>query len=319
MFKFIYKRPIIQLVILVLLFAYSTYRLISHAEFLLPDGMSNCYKACYNFLSAKPVLTFIVLFAILLLYLFILLRYFNQSSFVETYSYMPAIWSLALMNCMHFFDVITPLYFIILIIALLLLLYLKYEDYNIKHHVFFSGVLVGIASLIDMTAALLIIFVIASLVVNRFSKAKDIVISILGILTTYIYYVSYYFLTDQVELLRWNFATTDFFVFYQVFSPFSIKLLIFTILFFFLTFYSTSKLKLFFDNKLIVLRKRLIAVNIIFATCFIIFICSPLMFKYSLCYFIVPFALYFSLLNLTKGNQWFNDILIILFSVSLCL
>ena len=106
-------------------------------------------------------------------------------------------------------------------------------------------------------------FVISSLIINRFSKYKDIVVYLLGILTIYLYVFCFYFFTDRLPELGSLLAEVRFsntFASTAVYSWKEIVLLSATGL---SLLYAIFILKLQYDNKQVLLRKRLMTIHLI--------------------------------------------------------
>jgi len=86
-----------------------------------------------------------------------------------------------------------------------------------------------------------------------------------------------------------------------------------------LVIYLIVQLKLFYDNKLIVLRKRLVNIHFLMFVLAAMFLISGLPFSCSLLYVMLPIALYFSMITQYKSRIIFHDIMILAFFVLLWL
>ncbi|MCD4695989.1 MAG: DUF6427 family protein [Bacteroidales bacterium] len=161
---------------------------------------------------------------------------------------------------------------VLLIIVLYLLfdIYLREEAYD---KVFYSGFFIAIASFFDYTSSLLLVFVLVSFIVFRLYKWREWLILFFGFITPIFLVSVYYFLTDQVDKIRFfweafnsepglinifsTYGFTDYFILAIILGLFLI---------------AAFKLILTLNDKLISIRKRYWSVFWLLIVSFAIFI-----------------------------------------------
>ncbi|MEG1556506.1 MAG: hypothetical protein RR356_07270, partial [Bacteroidales bacterium] len=229
------------------------------------------------------------------------------------------IFYLLFLICGGFLNEITPAFFTNLFILLIINLNSNYLSETIKSRVFLSGVLTGIASLIDPVSLVLLFFVIATLIVNRFNKSKEIVIAIIGLVILYLYFFSYYFFTDQLEIIKKLCTDFPYFIFLKsnIIPP--VWQIVKTIIWLLVVLYALFTLKLQYDNKLIVMRKRLIAIHLLLIGIIVMMFLSSYQLPGMTLYLLIPTTLYFSILLQMNQRVLVHDIVITAFTIVLCI
>lgn len=85
------------------------------------------------------------------------------------------------------------------------------------------------------------------------------------------------------------------------------------------TIYVITLLKLFYDNKLIILRKRFVTIILLTIASVAMVVFSGLDFRLGLIYLLVPMTLAYSMLANIKRRRFLHDLLFIALVVLLCL
>jgi hypothetical protein len=319
MFKFLNKNLIVQIVILAGLIICSAVNIFGNIKMTLPSGTDPLYRLLFSLLSNYPAMLRLVVIVLLTLQIVMLQFFFKKNNFSDTITLFPTIWYLAFLVAGNFLQEISPLFFVNFFVILLLNLNVNYDSASIKNSVFLSGIIIGISFFIDVTSLLLLFFVIFSLTVNRFSKGKDIFIAIFGFFIPIIYFLSYGFMTDNFYVIIPSFQNFHFFGIATFFTEWNYWDLIFVILFFFILFYSVVVLKLYFSNKLIVMRKRLVTINILTVVLFLALVLSGNHYPNLILFMVIPVSIYFPLIQDNKQRWIFNDIILLLLLISLWL
>ena len=221
----------------------------------------------------------------------LLYNYFKTNRFADNETLIPCISLAAFMVAGGIASRCTPVFIANAAAIGLLKLSDDSESRHLKSRLLMAGALVGIASLYDFTLFLLAVSVILILVTNRLNTLNDIFVALIGILVPYIYVVAYHFfvgnLTDYLASfshlsLRFPLLATRPSIVSVVCIVVCIALLIFILL----------KLKVRFDYKLIVIRKRFGNIHFLFIVSAAILFLTNLPFPQSLGYLFVPIALY---------------------------
>lgn len=319
MFKFLNKNLILQSILFIGLLGYSVFLIFNGLEFYIPEGAPVLSTSLYALATNYPLLMQVVVTCVLLSQLALLQYFFGKNDFSESFQLSPSIWYMAYLAGSGCLTHLSPLFFINLLIIILLLLNANYDMASIKSRVLVSGILIGIAFFIDIVCALLIVFIIIALIVNRFSKAKDILVSIFGFSIPVIYFFCYYLFTDQLSIITDSFLQLRFFGFYHSFPALSVINIIGFILLVVMLLYLMVLLRVIFANKLIVMRRRLITLDVMTIVLFFIIMLSPDHYPGVLLYLFIPVSVYCSLISQHKRHWLLHDIVMLTVLILLCL
>lgn len=320
MFYYLNKSSIIQLVLILALVMWSGFTIFNGMTLYPPDGQMILYQDIYKFWSANPI-HYKISASIMLLVELLLVQWFYQANKLsENSTYMPILFFLILLNVGRFLKVLTPSYFTVFTLTIIILSNTR-DDNNepVKNRIFFSGALIGINTLFDPIAIWIALFMMLALIANRFSKAKEILILLSGLVTTYIYVFSVYFFTNQLPELGNMISRYHFFGIIHAFRSLRIVDMVLSGYVILLICYLATTLKLFYDNKLIILRKRLVTIHLLIFVTLVMLIFSDFTFSAALPYILIPMTLYLSMICLVKSRRWFHDVLILILIVLLCL
>ncbi len=256
----------------------------------------------------------------LLLEMLFLQRFFTVNKFSENKTVIPIFFFLLLMNAGHFFDVLTPAHFTLLFLTFLILFNTRdNSERPMKNRMFTSGILIGVASLIDVNILWIILFLIFSLIATRYSSVKEVIILFVGLLFSYIYVFTAFFLSDNLPVLQDSLRHLS--LFGVVREAKTIQILDWITVGYMILSLSgiMMVLKLYYDNKLIALRKRymttvflciILLISVVFCDCGL---------PQGLIYQIAPITLFYSMLCNIKKRLVLHDILIVAMLVLLWL
>jgi hypothetical protein len=165
----------------------------------------------------------------------------------------------------------------------------------------------------------LLIFVMVALLVNRFSKVRDILLSLLGFSIPIIYAFAFYLFTNQYMAEHTHTFHPVFFGFYSYLSDFKIIEIIAFLFMTLVLFYFSIVLTMVFSTKFIIMRKRLISINTLTITLFVMLFVTVFPYSASIVYMFVPITVYCSIISQQKKNWILNNIFILLIIILLCL
>lgn len=319
MFDFLHKNIIFQSFLLLVLLALCAFSIFSSLRVSDLTGAPVLAGSLQHLHTHYPLLLKIVTFLTLVLQLILLQHFIHKNSLTEDKTLYPSVIYLALLAGGQVFTSLNSVFFINLFIILLLLLNSGYENASIKNRVFMSGALVGVISFLDIASAVTIFFIFISLTVNRFSKAKDILLTIFGFGIPIIYFFSYYLFTDQYVGARESLQQLHFLGFFDSISYLGIRdYLAFSALALYLLYMGIT-LNMIFSKKLIVMRRRLISIHAMTVCLFAITLLTYAGYPSLLTYLFLPVAVYYSISSQYKANWIFNDILSLFLIILLCL
>lgn len=320
MLYFLNKNSILQIIISVLLFGWAVFTIFTQMTLCPPEGQTLVYQQWFEFWQLHPLNYKIIAVVWVLLVSLLIQLFFNRNRFSETPTLMPILFCLLFLNLGKFTTFFSPAYFTILLTTLVILF--NAQDNNekpMKNRVFASGILIGLTTLADPNALWIALFLMLALFANNYSKAKEICILFAGLLMVAIYTFTYFFLSDKLPLLGESIKHLQFF--YIIRDIKSISVLNWVLVFFLLfsLIYLVVILKLYFDNKLIVLRKRFVTTVVMLVIMLVIVLFANINIHQGLLYLIIPITLFYSILSQIKRRRLWNDFITIALVVLLCL
>ncbi|MDL2296584.1 hypothetical protein LJC53_05755 [Bacteroidales bacterium OttesenSCG-928-C03] len=319
MYKFLNKNIVFHSFLLFALLVYAIYLILTQSNYIFSPE-SSIFDLLLGEMWQKNVLSMrIVAVFSLLLQIVLLQYYFRNNQFLEDKSLLPSIIYLALLVASGSLSSLSLVFFVNLFVILLLMLNSGYQTQSVKNQVFISGFIIGVLLFADVSSLLLFFFVFGSLLVNRFSKARDILLTLMGFLIPVIYAFAIYLFKDQYLVDSMDGYAFKFFGFYSGLS--SLKV-IEIIAFFFMVvvlLYFASSLTMIFSSKLIIMRRRLISINALTVVLLPILFVTPFAYPYSLAYMFIPITIYGALICQYKNKWVLNDFLLLALIVLLCL
>lgn len=320
MFYYLNKHTVVQVVLIGCLLLLSGFRIFTHMTLLPPDGQMILYRLLFPLWQTHPVHYKIIAIVLLIIEVFLIQGYYRTKNFAELPTFMPAFFFLLLMNTGNLLKTFTPAYFTIVFFTITMFMNMDgKKEQSAKSAVFFSGIWVGLSILFDPIAIWIALFVILALIANHCLGFKEFVILLSGILTTSLYVFTFYFLMDQWPQLKEACLHYPYFGIIHSSVPWKAIAIVKVSYFCLLLAYMVIILKLFYDNKLIVLRKHLVVVFLILIVSIIMLFFSMYDFQAGFIYLFIPISLYFSMLSLLKNRRVWHDILLVSFFVLVCL
>lgn len=320
MLYFLNKNNILQIIISVLLFGWAVFTIFTQMTLCPPEGQTLVYQQWFEFGQLHPLNYKIIAVVWVLLVSLLIQLFFNRNRFSETPTLMPILFCLLFLNLGKFTTFFSPAYFTILLTTLVILF--NAQDNNekpMKNRVFASGILIGLTTLADPNALWIALFLMLALFTNNYSKAKEICILFAGLLMVAIYTFTYFFLSDKLPLLGETIKHLQFFNIIRDIKSISVLNWVLVSFLLFSLIYLVAILKLYFDNKLIVLRKRFVTTVVLLVIMLIIVLFANLNIHQGLLYLIIPITLFYSILSQIKRRRLWHDLITIALMVLLCL
>ncbi len=316
MFYHLGRHIVIQVIALVLLIGWAAYSIVTGLLVCPADGQPVLYQLLESFWSAKPVYGKISAILMLLVETWLIGRFFSTSKFSENQSLMPTLFFLLLLNIGGFTCNLGPAHVTVLFLTIIISFNSKVQTEKgvVNNRIFTSGILTGIASLVDPAAVGILLFMTMSLIAHHYySKGKKITIFFVGLLFVFIYLFSVYFFLGRIPELLESFRSLSFFDLFHNFKELRLQDYIFAGYLVASVLYIGIRLKLLYDNKAIMLRRHLVSLNILMFVTAAMILLSGLDFRSCLIYMTVPLSLFFSILTTQKSKFVFHDLLLIAF------
>lgn len=253
----------------------------------------------------------LITFALVLTMTVGVIRHFDKNHFYENRTYMPGIFFLLLLNCGKFLHYFSPALLTSFFIALILLMSSPSESSDaLKNRIFTIGLIIAIATLLDVSAFGLVLFLFLMISFNNVTSIKDNLILFSGILFPYIYAfsLSYIFDTMPVFLQSWH----DLAVFVSAKQFSQLRAIDFVaIAFFFMTIILLAvRDKRFLENKLIIIRQAFANNHLLFFSMFAFLWLGKVAFPLTLTYLILPASVYMAIAVIPKRHCVLVDVLV---------
>ena len=320
MFYFLNKHTILQLVLSVAMLVWAVSTIFTQMTLCPPDGYPFLYHSIYEFFVQHVAFSKVLAVVMMLLEMLFLQRFFTVNKFADNQTMMPVLFFLLFVNVGGFLKVFSPINFTVLLTTFILLYNTRDDNEKpVKNRVFVSGIIIGVGSLIDSCALGLLLYLIFSLFANRFSSFKEIMILLSGILLCYIYVFTCFFLSDSLPALHESVRHLTFFGI--IAQAKSLRILDWASMGFILlsTIYIMGFLKIHYDSRLIVLRKRYMTTLLLWLVLLIMEFFTPVDFHSGLILPCVSVVLFGSMLSDVKKRFIFHDVIIVAMLALLCL
>lgn len=192
------------------------------------------------------------------------------------------------------------------------------EPRHQKSRVLLAGMLIGVASLYDLTLLLMSATVILISVTNRLNTLSDIFVALIGILIPYLYVAAYHFFVGNLASYLASFSriSLQFPLFAMRPSIVSVTCMVVCIA---LLIYILIKLKIRFDYKLIVVRKRFANTHFLFIISAAILGLTNLPYPQSLGYLSIPIAIYLAAYAPSRRFSIAKEVVLTLFFTAITL
>lgn len=320
MFYTLNKKKILQLIIALALLVWAIFTIVTQMTVCQTDGQTFICQNFFSYLQQHTaIMKGLAIFMLLLEVLFVQ-RYYESNKFPDNQTYMPIVMLLLFVNVSHSLTVFTPAHLSVLMLSFILLFNTRDEnDRSSYNRVFSSGILIGLATLFDPAAIWLLLFLMLMIFSNQFSKAKEVLILLFGFLIVAIYLFSTMFLKDSFPILQHSLKYLYTFVPLKQLSQTAVieivsmgVVLLFTIIIGIVT-------KIYFDSKLVVLRKRFTTVHFLLFVMIVMMLFSGLSLRSATIYLMLPITIYTSVLCLNKNRVFVHDAILVLLFVALWL
>lgn len=320
MFYYLNKNTVVQWVLIALLLGWAVFTIVTEITICPADGQSIFFQYLAAFWTKHPAHLKITAVLLLLLESLLIGHFYSANKFADTKTAIPVVFFLLLMNVGGFVKMMTPAVLTLVLMTLVVMVNTQDENERpVRNRVFTSGLLVGISALIDPVSVICVLFLMMALITHRYSKSKEIAIMLFGLLFVCAYLFSGYFIADKMPLFLDSLKQLSFFGVFKSLKMLDVLDYVFIGYTILLMIYLIIQLKLFYDNRLIVLRKRLVTIHLLMFVMVAVLLISALPLQQGLLYLTFPITMYFSMITLCKTRIVFHDILILAFYVLLWL
>lgn len=310
----------LQLFFLLLLIGWSCWNIFARMTLMPADGSMFLFHTAAKLWNWNHIVVRICVLIFVLFMIFGVIHYFKQNHFYENDTYMPGIFLLLLLNCGKFLHSFSPALLTIFFIALIMTLYNPSESATkAKDRIFIFGLAIAIATMLDINAFGIVLFLLLTIAINSVTPFKDNVILLLGLLFPYLYAFSFVFLFDSMPefLHSWRDLT--------LFAPAKeiahLRIMDYVVLAYFglIVIYLIIRGKQLLDNKLIVIRQAFTNTHLLFVSMLLFMWLGNMPMRGALLYLLMPVSIYLSVAVIPKRRRFVFDILLVAFCVLLWL
>lgn len=262
--------------------------------------------------TANNMLVRIITFALVVTMTGGIIQHFNKNHFYENRTYMSGVFFLLMLNCGKFLHYFSPALLTCFFIALILLMYSPSESSaNLKNRIFTFGLAIAMATLLDISAFGLVLFLILMISINNVTSIKDNIILFSGLLIPYIYAFALSYILDTLPVFVQSWR--DLTVFEPVKQFTHLRIIDYaTLAFFILTIILLIiRGKRFSDNKLIIIRQAFTNNHLLFFSMLTFLLLGNVAFPLALTYLILPTSVYMAVAVIPKQRCVLVDVLVV--------
>ena len=312
MFHSLNKNLNIQLFFLVLLTGWAGWTIFTQMTPMPVDGTMLLFQLVSKVWDWNPLFARISVLVMVLLMTFGIVQHSLKNHFSENRSYMPGLFFLLLLNCGKFLTAFTPALLTVFFITLIMLLYSPNEQASkMKDRLFEFGLFIAIATMLDISAFGIVLFLIMMVAINNVTSFKDILILLLGISFPYIFAFSIAFIANSLPTFVQSWRDVRTLVPVKQFTQMRIIEYAAIAYFVLVTVILMIRNKRLMDNKLIVIRQAFNNVNLLLISMLLFLFLGIIPFPSALIYLLPSVALHMSVAVTPKKYRYVMDVLIV--------
>lgn len=318
MFYLLRKAHLLQLSIgVIVLLACGVMVFLKPLDISLFNNSLPCACAFSQWLSVHPVGTQFIALTFLLLQAALLLSYVRMSGFLDEENVLSILFFCAFSLGMGILLPFSPAWFTNTATLAVLNLINHTSTSNSKTALLVAGIVLGAATLFDLTAVLLLVFFILYILINQIDKLRDLLATLCGILLPHLYLIVHHYLADSLPAYLHSFSQLHlhFPLFTQTHPSFYSLIAMGVALL--LTIYVMVRLKVLYNNKLIVIRRRFLFLCVLFCFNIAMLLFTNIPLPYSLAYLLIPVTVFIIAFIPVRNFAISTEILLSLLTASL--
>lgn len=320
MFHFLSKNLNLQLALFVLLAIWSAWIVFVQMTIMPAEGTMMLFQYVAKVWAWNSYVVRVCVLVMLLATAAALIQFSHRHHFFENRSYLPGVFLLFLLNCGKFLTVLSPALLTVFFIAVTLLVYSPNEQASkMKDRLFILGLFIAVATMLDISAFGIVLFLVMMIAINNVTSFKDILILLIGIAIPYIYAFSIAFISNGLPAFLQSWRDVDVFVPVRRFTGMRVIEYVALAYFVVVTVMLMLRDKSLLDSKLIVIRQAFNNVNLLWISMLLFLLLGVVPLPAALVYLTQPVALYMSVAVSQKRYHFVFDFLIVSLCVLLCL
>jgi hypothetical protein len=320
LFHSINKNLNLQLIMLLLLAGWAGWTVFTQMTVMPPDGNMLLFQYITQLWAWNETLVRVAVLLLILTMTVGIIQYYHKNHFADGQTYMPGVFLLLLLNSGRYLQLLTPALITVFFISLIMMIYEPNEQaVKMKDRIFSFGLLIATATLLDISAFGIVLFLILMISVNNVTSFKDILILLCGLAFPYMWAFAIAFFCNGEPVFTQSWHNLSLFVPVKSFTSLRIVDYASLAVFVVVTLWLMFRNKRLLDNKLIVIRQAFNIVNLLFFSMLLSLWIGIIPLPYALFYLLPPIAIYMSI-AVTKKRYWpIVDILFLALCVMLWL
>ncbi len=274
-----------------------------------------CTDSLANWMILHPTGTHFFALLLLLLQSVLMFNYIRQSGFLDEENVLSLLFFCAISVGMGIFLPLTPAWLTNTAILAVLNISNQGTSSISKTALLCAGIIIGTATLFDPAAALLLLFFILHVLISQIDKLRALLATLCGALISYLYLLAYHFFAGSLPNYLQSFSQIRFQ--FPIFTPHSIYALIAMGVCLLLVIYVMARVKVLYQNKLIVIRRRYLRLCILFGFTIAMMLISNVPFPYSLFYLLTPITVFIISFIPARNFAISSEILLMILTASL--
>jgi hypothetical protein len=319
MLKFLSKKIAFQWIIVLGLLALALYTVITKSHVAIEAGTPFLFKNFAGFFSkyiffGKAIIIIVLLFQIILLQ-----YYFRKHEYATRNSLLPACFFLSILLLTKSLIIISPFFFTLFFFLIVISIDFTGSAERLKNNAFWAGLIIALATGFDISSIVLLFIVMVTLIINQFSRIKEVGILLFGFTLLYLYFFSFNFFIDNLPEWLQTFQEIKFLgvlnskignMSLALFSMISLGIVYMVFI---------IRFKLLSEGKIALQRKRVFDLNIMAILMMVCLVISNSSYPVVLGYLSVHLSVYLAMTAQEKSPLLINEWITIITLVALCL
>lgn len=277
----------------------------------------SCADVLTQWMVSHPMGAHFLALMLLLLQAGLLFNYVRASGFLDEENVLSILFFCALSLGMGILTPLSPAWFTNTATLAVLNLSNRTSSARGKTYLLLSGIVLGLSTLFDPAATLLLLFFILNILINQIDKLRDLLATLCGVLLPYLYLLAHHYFAGSLAQYLHSFSEIK--LTFPLFTQpqLSLYTLIAMGVGLLLMVYVIARVKVLYQNKLIVIRRRYLYLCILFGFNIIMMLTTNVPYPYSLSYLLIPITVFIIAFIPVRNFSISTEILLLLLTASL--
>jgi len=308
MLKFINNNITIQWILVIFLVAFSLFTIFTKSQFANIEKNAFIFISFSNLFTQHIILGKILLVIILLLQIFLLQYFFRKNDFISKFSLLPSCFYLSILLLTKSLAIISPFFFTLLFFLIIISTNYTAPSAQLKNNAFWVGMMIALGTAFDTSSIILLLLAIITLIINHFSKMKEVGILIFGFSLVYLYFFSYHFFMNNLNEWLISFQQIQILEILNK-KNFMHPITIISLIVLGITYsYFIIRTKLISDSKVVLVRKKVVSLNTWALMLIVCVFLSNSSYPRCLGYLFVPISIYLTMLAQERNPLYINEL-----------